>query len=106
MKSLAEQLRVMNRRSSKEGGKGAEEFLVECGRCKQWISGDALGLDREKVKRMNFVCKACVEGERWEREAKEWEKKARELENRKVVERDQENGEGKWKGGWPNGRKG
>ena len=35
---------------------------------------------------MNFVCKACVEGERWEKEAKEWKKKARELENMKTGE--------------------
>ena len=28
-------------------GRGGEEFLVECGRCKQWISGDSLGPDRE-----------------------------------------------------------
>ena len=60
--NLAEGLREMSRRSSKEGGKGGEEFLVECGKCKQWISGDGLGLDRGKVKKMNFVCKACVEG--------------------------------------------
>ena len=86
---LAECLREMSR-SSKEGGKGGEEFLVECGKCKQWISGDGLGLDRKKVKRMNFVCKACVEGERWEKEAKEWKKKARELENRKAWEKEQE----------------
>ena len=38
---------------------------------------------------MNFVCKACVEGERWEKEAKEW-KKARELENMKTGEKEQE----------------
>ena len=29
-------------------GRG-EEFLVECEKCKQWIRGDSLGLDREKV---------------------------------------------------------
>ena len=40
-----------------------EEFLVECARCKQWISGDSLGLDREKIKKVNFTCRACVEGE-------------------------------------------
>ena len=33
------------------------------------ISGDSLGLDREKIKKMNFTCRACVEGERWEKEA-------------------------------------
>ena len=36
----------MSRRNSREGG---EEFLVECEKCKQWIRGDSLGLDREKV---------------------------------------------------------
>ena len=36
--------------------------MVECGRCKQWISGDSLGLDREKMKKINFTCRACVEG--------------------------------------------
>ena len=46
-----------------ERGGGGEEFLVECGRCKQWISGDSLGLDREKIKKMNFTCRVCVEGE-------------------------------------------
>ena len=51
----------MSRRNSREGG---EEFLVECDRCKQWISGDSLGLDREKIKKMNVTCRACVEGER------------------------------------------
>ena len=71
----------MSRRSSREGGKGGEEFLVECGRCKQWISGDSLGLDREKVKK-NFTCRACVEGERWEKEAREWKKNAMEGVNR------------------------
>ena len=80
----------MNRRNSRDGGKGGEDFLVECEKCKQWISGDGLGLDRGKVKKMNFVCKACVEGERWEKEAKEWKKKARELENMKTGEKEQE----------------
>ena len=50
--------------------------MVECGRCKQWISGDSLGLDREKMKKINFTCRACVEGERWEQEAREGKKKA------------------------------
>ena len=53
----------MSNRSSREGGKGGEEFLVECGRCKQWISGDSLDLDREEIKKMNFTCRTCVEGE-------------------------------------------
>ena len=39
--------------------------MVECGRCKQWISGDSLDLDREKIKEMNFTCRACVEGDSW-----------------------------------------
>ena len=30
------------------GGGGGRRV---CGRCKQWISGDSLGLDREKIKR-------------------------------------------------------
>ena len=72
--------------------------MVECEKCKQWISGDGLGLDRGKVKKMNFVCKACVEGERWEKEAKEWKKKARELENMKTGEKEQEVEE--WRKGW------
>ena len=37
----------MSRRNSRDGGKGGEEFLVECEKCKQWISGDSLGLDGE-----------------------------------------------------------
>ena len=48
----------MSRRNSRDGGKGGEEFLVECEKCKQWISGDSLGLDREKVKKISFVCRA------------------------------------------------
>ena len=50
----------MSRRNSRDGGKGGEEFLVECEKCKQWISGDSLGLDRVKVKKISFVCRACV----------------------------------------------
>ena len=37
--------RKMSRRNSREGGKGGEDFLVECEKCKQWISGGGLGLD-------------------------------------------------------------
>ena len=70
-------------------GKGGEEFLVECGRCKQWISGDSLGLDREKIKRMNFTCR----GERWEKEAREWKKKAMEGANKEGGDKEQELGE-------------
>ena len=39
-------------------------------------------VDREKSKRMNFMCRACVEGERWEKEAREWKKKAMEAANK------------------------
>ena len=72
----------MSRRNSRDGGKGGEEFLVECEECKQWISGDSLGLDRGKVKKISFVCRACIEGERWEKEAGEWKKKAMKLAKR------------------------
>ena len=47
-------VREMSRRNSRDGGWPGEEFLVECGRCKQWISGDRLGLDREKIKKDQF----------------------------------------------------
>ena len=82
----------MSRRNSRDGGKGGEEFLVECEKCKQWISGDSLGLDRVKVKKISFVCRACVEGERWEKEAGEWKKKAMELAKREGGEKEQEIG--------------
>ena len=74
--------RKLSRRNSRDGGKGGEEFLVECEKCKQWISGDSLGLDREKVKKISFVCRACIEGKRWVKEAGEWKKKAMELAKR------------------------
>ena len=80
----------MSRRNSRDGGKGGEEFLVECEKCKQWISGDSLGLDRVKVKKISFVCRACVEGERWEKEAGEWRKKAMDLAKREGGEKEQE----------------
>ena len=90
----------MSRRNSRDGGKGGEDFLVECEKCKQWISGDSLGLDRVKVKKISFVCRACVEGERWEKEAGEWKKKAMELAKReggeKKQERDMERRMGEW----------
>ena len=79
----------MRRRNSRDGGKGGEEFLVECEKCKQWISGDSLGLDRVKVKKISFVCRACVEGERWEKEARGWKKKAMELAKREGGEKEQ-----------------
>ena len=44
----------MSRRNSRDGGWGGEEFLVECGRCKKWISGDSLGLDKEKNEKDKF----------------------------------------------------
>ena len=72
----------MSRSNSRDGGKGGEEFLVECEECKQWISGDSLGLDRGKVKKISFVCRACIEGERLEKEAGEWKKKAMKLAKR------------------------
>ena len=82
----------MSRRNSRDGGKGGEEFLVECEKCKQWISGDSLGLDRVKVKKTSFVCRACVGGERWEKEAGEWKKKAMEFAKREGGENEQEIG--------------
>ena len=49
-------------------GRG-EEFLVECEKCKQWIRGDSLGLDGEsELKKIRFVCRACIEGKRWKKE--------------------------------------
>ena len=43
-----------------------------------------------KVKKISFVCRACVEGERWEKEAGEWKKKAMELAKREGGEKEQE----------------
>ena len=88
----------MSRRNSRDGGKGGEEFLVECEKCKQWISGDSLGLDREKVKKISFVCRACIEGKRWVKEAGEWKKKAMEL-----AKRDGGRGEGRGNGSMEEG---
>ena len=62
--------------------------MVECDRCKKWISGDNLGLDREKIKKMNFTCKACVEGESWEQEAREGKKKAMDGANKQGGEKE------------------
>ena len=40
----------MSRRNSRDGGKGEKNFwFQECEKCKQWIRGDSLVLDREKV---------------------------------------------------------
>ena len=58
-------------------GRGKKRLLVECGRCKQWISGDSLGLGR-----------ACVEGKRWEKEARELKKKAMEGANKEGGEKE------------------
>ena len=41
-------------RSSREGGKRGEKFLVESGRCKQWIRGDSLGLHDRKWSHRTF----------------------------------------------------
>ena len=82
----------MSRRNIRDGGKGGEEFLVECEKCKQWISGDSLGLDRVKVKKISFVCRACIEGKRWVKEAGEWKKKAMELAKREGGEKEEEMG--------------
>ena len=45
------------------------------------------------MKKMNFTCRACVEGERWEKEAREWEKKVMEGANREGWKKEQELGE-------------
>ena len=77
---------------------GGEEFLVECGRCKQWISGDSLGLDRGKKDEF-YVQGLCRRGE-WEKEAREWKKKAMEGANKEGGQKEQENGEERWREEW------
>ena len=71
-------------------GRGEKSFFVECGRCKQWISGDSLGLGREKMKKINFTCRACVEGEKLKQEAREGKKKAMDGANKQGGEKEGE----------------
>ena len=73
-------------------GRGGEEFFVDCGRCKQGISGESLGLGREKMKKMNFTCRACVEGEKLEQEVREGKNKAMDVANKQVGEKEGERG--------------
>ena len=91
--------RKMSRRNSREGG---EKFLVECEKCKQWIRGDSLGQGESELKKISFVCGACVEGKRWKKEAGEW-KKAMELAKREGGEKEEEMGV--WREGWESGKK-
>ena len=41
-----------------------------------------------KMKKINFTCRACVEGERWEQEAREGKKKAMDVANKQGGERE------------------
>ena len=81
--------------------------MVECGRCKQLIIGDSLGLDKEKMKKINFPCRACVEGERWEQEAREGKKRQwmGQISKKGRENRRYENGEKRCREKWESGKK-
>ena len=47
-------------------------------------------LTGRKMKKINFTCRACVEGERWEQEAREGKKKAMDGANKQGGKREKE----------------
>ena len=42
------------------------------------------------MKKINFTCRACIEGEGWEQEAREWKKKAMDGANKQGGEKEGE----------------
>ena len=65
--------------------------MVKCGRWKQWISGDSLGLHRGK--KDEFYVQGLGRRGEWEKETREWKKKAKEGANKEGGQKEQELGE-------------